>query len=116
MAFLDGVLGLMLLGVGFSWLVYVWLRADLNRITQSIHCHREAEERRAIEVITDPAERKQAEKQLNRNLKTIATQRDMETHALGEMSKLVGIGTFAFPPAGIALLVGAIASSLRDRR
>lgn len=105
MAALDGGLSALLVGTLLAGGTYVVCNDVLSGTSKKICDAAEESLQEKVDAIEDLKQRKVAEMAMTRQLKEIRKRRDNDNWGADEVSKLVALGVFAFPPA--ALAVGA---------
>jgi len=115
LAFLDGVLIPMIIAGGGSVLLYKYICKLMDRAPEAIYNQKENEYRKTLLAIKDKGQREKFSKQMSKDLEELARIRTMDDNARKEAAKLIGIGAFIFPIAGLAAAAAACAIS-RDER
>lgn len=103
MALMDGGLSALILATALGGGAYAVSKNTLNGTSQKICDAAEESLQRQVDAVKDPKRKQAAEAEMVKKMKEIQKRRDDDDFGSEEVSKLIGIGVFAFPPAAIGV-------------
>ena len=116
LAFLDGVLGATIIAGAGSVLVYKYVCKLMNRAPAAIYAHKESEYKAQLLEIKDKKQREKYSKKVTKDLEELAKMRAMDDNARREAVKLIALGAFVCPIAGLAAAAAFESISRAKRR
>ena len=103
MAFIDGGLTALIVATVVGAASYGVVKSNLNGASTQICDAAEEALQAKVDAIKDSDLRKQAQEAMAKKMKEIRKRREEDNWGAEEVSKLVALGIFAFPPAAIGV-------------
>lgn len=113
MALMDGGLTALIVAAALGTGAYAVCNSELGDTSTKICDAAEESLQRQVDAIENPHLRKAAEAEMQKKLKEIRKRRDDDNFGAGEVSRLIALGTFAFPPAAIGVAAHLIKKNLK---